>query len=116
MLSHCANSQCSKPFLQLREGKLFLVETGRPEKSGHSKADAVFHARAMQPRVDRFWLCDECAILWTLIYDRERGILLAPLRKPVASIPLPAGASGPGAAVGLLKRTALPVAANVLQS
>jgi hypothetical protein len=28
MLSRCANSQCSKPFLRLREGRLFLVETG----------------------------------------------------------------------------------------
>src|SRR5580658_7742708 len=27
MLSRCANSQCSRPFLRLRQGKLFLVET-----------------------------------------------------------------------------------------
>ena len=27
MLSHCANSRCSRPFLHLRQGKLFLVET-----------------------------------------------------------------------------------------
>ena len=115
MLSHCANSQCSKPFLQLREGKLFLVETGRPEKSGHSKADAVFHARAMQPRVDRFWLCDACAILWTLISDQEQGILLAPLGKPVASVPGPREVSGKRTGFALLKRTALPIADNTLR-
>jgi hypothetical protein len=28
MHSHCATSQCSKPILPLREGRLFLVETG----------------------------------------------------------------------------------------
>ena len=116
MLSQCANSQCSKPFLQLRDGKLFLVETGRPEKLAHSREDGVFHARAIQARIDRFWLCDECAIVWTLIYDRQQGILLVPLRKPMASVPLPAEASGPGAGVARLKRTALPVAANALQS
>jgi hypothetical protein len=53
MLSQCANSRCSKPFLQLREGKLFLVETGHPAKLGHSRTDGAFHARAMQPRIDR---------------------------------------------------------------
>jgi hypothetical protein len=36
MLSHCANSQCSKPFLRLREAKLFLVETpGMEKQEGH---------------------------------------------------------------------------------
>ncbi len=116
MLSHCANSECSKPFLQVRDGKLFLVETGRPENSGHSRTDGVFHARALQPRIDRFWLCDECAILWTLIYDREQGIQLAPLPQPVATVPLPVGVSGRGAGVALLKRVALPVTAKPLPS
>ncbi|MBZ5678771.1 MAG: hypothetical protein LAO24_01560 [Acidobacteriia bacterium] len=88
MLSQCANSQCSRPFLRLREGKLFLVETGRPGKLGHCKADGVFPAREVQPRIERFWLCDQCAKQWTLIYDREQGILLAPLRKPVVSAPV----------------------------
>ena len=33
MLSHCANSRCSRPFLRLRQGKLFLVETEFVAKS-----------------------------------------------------------------------------------
>lgn len=116
MLSECANPQCSKPFLQVREGKLFLVETGRPEKLAFSRADGVFQARTTQPRIDRFWLCDECAARWTLIYDREQGILLAPLRKPVASVPMPPEASGKRPAFAHLKTAALPVAANALRS
>jgi hypothetical protein len=104
MLSQCANSQCSKPFLKLREGKLFLVETGRPERPGHFKTDGVFHARAIQPRIERFWLCDECAILWTLIHDRQQGILLAPLRKPMATVPLPAEGSRKRPGLALLTR------------
>lgn len=34
MLSHCANSQCLRPFLRLGQGKLFLVETECVAKSG----------------------------------------------------------------------------------
>ena len=36
MLSQCANKQCCKPFLKLRDGKLFLVETERVRKPGES--------------------------------------------------------------------------------
>ena len=95
MLSRCANHQCLKPFLRLREGKLFLVETGRPKKLGPSRGNGSFPVRELQPRIERFWLCDECALHWTLICDREQGVLLAPLRKPAASVPvtkLPQGA------------------------
>jgi len=85
MLSQCANSQCSKPFLKLREGKLFLVETERLAKPGESAAPPFVRARQLQRQVEHFWLCDECAAVWTLIYDRDRGVALAPLRRPVAS-------------------------------
>src|SRR3974390_1811591 len=49
MLSQCANSQCSKPFLRLREGKLFLVETDRQSKPGESVTPPFVRAR-QQPR------------------------------------------------------------------
>ena len=87
MLSRCANSECSKPFLRLREGKLFLVETGNLKRPGQYRADGLVRSRELQPHIHRFWLCDECAIHWTLIYDLEQGVQLAPLRKPVASVP-----------------------------
>ena len=86
MLSQCANSQCSKPFLRLREGKLFLVDTGRSESMGVSKAGSGLPTRAM-PRIERYWLCDQCSTQWTLVYDREQGIVLAPVRKRIASVP-----------------------------
>ena len=87
MLSQCANSRCSKPFLRLREGKLFLVETARfpiPWRPGPSFWLAG--KRRPQRQVERYWLCDECAAQWTLIHDRERGIALAPL--PDANVSL----------------------------
>lgn len=98
MLSQCANSNCCKPFLRLREGKLFLVETDRVMKPGEAVAPPFIRARQQQRRVEHFWLCDECAVQWTLIYDRERGVALAPLRKPTGSISVGAAASGSGAA------------------
>jgi len=85
MLSRCANSQCSKPFLRLREGKLFLVETERLTKPGEAVSPPFVRAHRAQRQVEHYWLCDECATQWTLIYDRDRGVGLAPLRRPVAN-------------------------------
>jgi hypothetical protein len=73
MLSRCANAQCSKPFLKLREGKLFLVETERLTKPGESAVPPFVRARQQQRRVEHYWLCDDCAKHWTLVYERERG-------------------------------------------
>jgi hypothetical protein len=86
MLSRCANPQCSKPFLRLREGKLFLAETDRVAKHGKIVAPSFFRDRQPQPRVEHYWLCDDCASRWTLIYDGERGVTLAPLRREVLGV------------------------------
>lgn len=86
MLSRCANSQCSKPFLRLRDGKLFLVETDRLNKPGESASPPFVHARQQQRLVEHYWLCDECATRWTLIYDREAGIALVPLRRSATGV------------------------------
>ncbi|HET7892833.1 MAG TPA: hypothetical protein VFL34_14995 [Candidatus Sulfotelmatobacter sp.] len=85
MLSRCANSQCSKPFLKLRDGKLFLVETERVTKPGEPAAPPFVRARQQQRCVEHYWLCDACAAQWTLVYDRELGVKLSPLRRPAAS-------------------------------
>jgi hypothetical protein len=95
MLSRCANSECCKPFLRLREGKLFLVETERLAKSGQSTAPPFVRARRQQRLVEHYWLCDDCAVKWTLVYNPNHGVALAPLPRPVAGI---------GAAAGDLQR------------
>ncbi len=95
MLSHCANPQCSKPFLRLRDGKLFLVETDRVARPGEPAAPPFIRARQVQRSVEHWWLCDDCAAKWTLIYDRENGVALSPLRRPVAGA---ASAANAGAA------------------
>jgi hypothetical protein len=87
MLSRCANAQCCKPFLKLREGKLFLVETDRVTKPGEAAVPPFVRARQQQRAVEHCWLCDDCAAQWTLIYDCDRGIALAPLDRPAVSVP-----------------------------
>jgi hypothetical protein len=86
MLSHCANGACSKPFLRLREGKLFLVETDRIAKPGQSAAPPFLRAKRQQRVVEYFWLCDDCAAEWTLCYDGESRVALVPLRKQIAHL------------------------------
>jgi hypothetical protein len=98
MLSRCANSQCGKPFLKLRDGKLFLVETERVTKPGESAPPPFVRARQQQRLVEHYWLCDECATQWTLVYQRENGVALVALRRPAASVAAAAGDAHVGAA------------------
>ncbi len=85
MLSHCANSQCSKPFLRLGQGKLFLVETEVAVRMEDLKSAAI-RVRQRPRLVERYWLCDVCAEVWTLVHDRKRGIVLVALpREPVGA-------------------------------
>jgi hypothetical protein len=94
MLSQCANTECSKPFLKLREGKLFLVETERLNKPGESAVPPFVRARQLQRQVEHYWLCDDCAAEFTLVYSQDRGVALAPLRRPASSVAVAAGRSG----------------------
>jgi hypothetical protein len=55
-------------------------------------------ARQQQRQVEHYWLCDECATQWTLIYDQDRGIALTPLRRPVMSVAAAVGAARGGVA------------------
>jgi alkylhydroperoxidase family enzyme len=98
MLSKCANQQCGKPFLRLREGKLFAVETDRSSKS--QKPPFMPGSKKAPRHVEHFWLCGDCAAQWTLAYDPAQGISLVPLHRPVAPpVALPAArAVGSGVA------------------
>ena len=88
MLSHCANSRCSKPFLRLREGKLFVVEAGQPHYPSEPESPPFQQSRHSVRRVERYWLCDQCAAVWTLIYEGTEGIRLTPLPRRAASVPV----------------------------
>ncbi len=85
MLSCCANPQCGRPFLRLREGKLFLVETERVGNGDGDVSSATNRSRKQQRAVEHFWLCDVCAARWTLSYKQGQGVTLIPLRRAVLS-------------------------------
>ncbi len=72
MLQKCANSACSSTFRKLSQGKLFLVE---------SYPSAQFPARNPDSsrRIDHYWLCSHCAGLFTLSYQKGRGIVAVPI-------------------------------------
>lgn len=95
MLSQCANPKCGKPFLRLREGKLFQVEAHL--RSQVPEPPEAFGRSRQQRLVERYWLCDACAAQWTLISDREQGITLMPLRRPLSNVRA-AGAARDGVA------------------
>lgn len=98
MLSRCANTNCGRPFLRLREGKLFLVETGRKIQRGEAVAPPFVRARKQQRLVEHYWLCDSCAEQWTLAYDESGGIVLMPLKRPVTTTASESGTAQSGAA------------------
>jgi hypothetical protein len=80
MLSQCANSQCGKRFLRLGEGKLFQVQA---EYAATAQTGSHTPRLRKPPRyVERYWLCDPCAGLWTLVRDRSHGISLLQLPVP----------------------------------
>ncbi len=55
----CANPQCSKELLYLREGRLWLLEL-EPHADDQSRPDeGAFAMRALPSKF--FWLCGECA-------------------------------------------------------
>lgn len=98
MLSQCANPQCAKPFLRLREGRLFLVEIEELTPPGVPTPSALARARPSKRQVEHYWLCDECAAQWTLIYDQKQGVALVPVRRPAVNVRVAAANSRSGVA------------------
>jgi len=79
MLHKCANPVCTVPFRSLREGKLFLAETSA------SDLNSTFDNRRKLRRREHFWLCDVCAVHFTLRFDTDLGMLTVPLNERASS-------------------------------
>jgi hypothetical protein len=89
MLHKCANPNCANPFRRLSEGKLFLLAT-----DGDHVASDRDQFSGQSRRIEHFWLCDQCAAVFTLSFERGRGMVTVPLpvavrRKPVSSVQFP---------------------------
>jgi len=86
MLYKCANPNCSQPFRRLDQGRSFQEETEYPPPSTGERSQSL---RAGHPvrRVDRYWLCDDCASFLTLSFEKGQGVVTVPLdsaRKNIA--------------------------------
>lgn len=89
MLHKCANPECVSPFLHLSEGKLFQVETERFPVPSHERTDSGRHPRSLR-QVEHYWLCNDCCGLLTLMFEKGRGVVMAPLpQAPVKKTVIP---------------------------
>jgi hypothetical protein len=78
MLNKCANPACPNVFRSLRHGKLFLLEI-EPASDSIASSSAMSRRERIARRVERYWLCDCCASLLTLTFERGRGMVTVPL-------------------------------------
>ena len=78
MLHKCANPACLNSFRKLNEGKLFLVEAN----AFGGTAGEQLRSRPSR-RIEHYWLCDQCAPVLTLSFERGRGIVAVPITEPV---------------------------------
>lgn len=101
MLHKCANPNCVRPFRKLAEGKLFLIEIG---SSCPTRQAAATWDGQSQHRIEHFWLCEPCASVLTLSFDKGRGMVTVPLPETIRKGPASVQ-DGPG--VGDVERSLL---------
>lgn len=70
MLSKCANPACSATFRFLHEGRIFSL-AHRPGAVPGSEPVAT------NGPLERYWLCDRCAQVMTLVWRRGAVVLKA---------------------------------------
>jgi hypothetical protein len=78
MLHKCANPDCLTRFLFLGRGRLFQIESDYVEARSSAHPRTVRNARPVR-RIERYWLCDECASILTLTFDQTHGVVTVPL-------------------------------------
>lgn len=76
MVSKCANPSCLVPFRYLHEGRIFTVHATGAER----RADGA------DPKVERYWLCSNCANSMTLVLQSGRVLLRALAAIPEAGM------------------------------
>jgi hypothetical protein len=84
VLHKCANPACLSPFRKLSQGKLFLVEAEPRERLRFRQAN-----RGGQPshHIEYYWLCDQCAFVLTLSYEKGRGVITVPRPQVAKKMP-----------------------------
>jgi hypothetical protein len=69
----CANPACPTPFHWLQGGKFFRFRSG---DGARDLNPAVTESTSNQHDARHFWLCERCSRIFTLVYDRESGVVL----------------------------------------
>jgi len=72
----CANPACASAFDWLAGGKLFRFHrepSSLTEVDGHQDRPGKSH------RIEHFWLCERCSLVYTLGYEPGRGVLIRAL-------------------------------------
>ena len=98
---HCANVQCSKELLYLREGALKLLELeSQSDDQIIWQGDSSFAMRSVPSKY--FWLCGECAETYIVKRWTTSGIVMVPRSRQTAGShprlgahPVPAGTTLP---------------------
>lgn len=75
MLYKCANPPCVSLFRSMHQGKLFMVES-EPQDGPHSAR------KNRTPRMEHYWLCDQCFPVVTLTFTKGIGLIMVPLLPP----------------------------------
>jgi hypothetical protein len=78
MLHKCANPACAVRFRYLGRGKLFQIESEYLAAPAPGPSASGRRVRGLR-RVERYWLCDECACSLTLTFDQSSGVVTVPL-------------------------------------
>ena len=95
MVSKCANPECKASFRYFHSGKLFRLENPGAHfhaSRGHADPDQPDNDDEMRmnthvPRLEFFWLCDDCAVRLTLTFQHGVGVSVRPklVRSAVAA-------------------------------
>lgn len=81
MVNQCANPNCSKLFLYLREGRLFAFDM--PDPGG-----PVISGRVARRR-EHYWLCADCSQNLVVVQASATGVVLAPRAAAIQAAPEP---------------------------
>ena len=87
----CANPQCSKELLYLREGRIELLELESHAGDPFQPDDGAFAMNCLPSKY--FWLCGECAELYILKRWTTSGLVLLLRNRDASARPVLAGCS-----------------------
>ena len=85
----CANPQCSKELLYLREGRIELLELESHADDPFQPDDGAFAMNCLPSKY--FWLCGECAEIYILKRWTTSGLVLLLRNRDASARPVRAG-------------------------